>query len=34
LFTASILSKSTAVTFPVVLLLMDAFLFQRRVLRD
>jgi hypothetical protein len=30
LFIASALSKSTAVTFPVVLLLMDAFLFRRR----
>ena len=30
LFAASCLSKSTAVTFPVVLLLMDAFVFKRR----
>jgi hypothetical protein len=34
LFTASILSKSTAVTFPIVLLLLDMFLFQRRALRE
>ena len=34
LFVASVLSKSTAITFPVLLLMLDAFLFRRRALAE